>query len=215
MNFDINKIIRNSVHYIEAAISAIVLVAVLAGIPDVFRYIFIYIKSTDGAFSYQIFSEFLKHILMLVVGLEMISMIINHQNESILTLVLYVIARKMLVYAHTMTDILLGTVSVVLVFGVLKFFVVHDYKKSKLDGTISAGLSFRDLRELHGIFIESDHNTIGGLLYELSKKMGKPLEEGQAFFVQGYAIVILEMREQIIERVKIERVGEFESVDDK
>ena len=55
MNFDINKIIRNSVHYIEAAISAIVLVAVLAGIPDVFRYIFIYIKSTDGAFSYQNF----------------------------------------------------------------------------------------------------------------------------------------------------------------
>lgn len=208
MKFNANKFIRKSVHWIEVGISIIVLVAVLAGIPDVLRYIMLYVKSDNGALSYEIFSEFLKHVLMLVVGLEMISMIINHQNESILTLVLYVIARKMLVYAHDMTEILLGTVSIVLVFAILKFFIVHDYRKSKIDGTISAGLNFNDLRELHGIYIEDNsHNTIGGLLYDLSREEGKPLKEGNAYFYQGYAIVVVEMRENVIERVKIERLN--------
>lgn len=129
MKPDINSFTRKAAHAVEIVISLIVLVAVIGGIPDVLRYIVLYVKSTDSAYSYAIFSEFIKHTLMLVVGLELVAMIINHQNESILTLVLYVIARKMLVYADNMTEILLGTLSIVLVFVVLKFFTVKSYKK--------------------------------------------------------------------------------------
>lgn len=216
MKLNANKFIRKSIHWLEVGISIIVLVAVLAGIPDILRYIVQFVQSKNGAVSYEIFSEFLKHVLLLVVGLEMIAMIINHQNESVLTLVLFVIARKMLVYAHNMTEILLGTISVVLVFAVLKFFIATDYRKTKRDGTVSAGLNFDDLKNIHGIYIDdSTHNTIGGLVYELSRETGKPLKEGMAYYYQGYAFVVVEMREGIVERVKIERVHPIKEKLDK
>lgn len=205
MKPDINSFTRKAAHAVEIVISLIVLVAVIGGIPDVLRYIVLYVKSTDSAYSYAIFSEFIKHTLMLVVGLELVAMIINHQNESILTLVLYVIARKMLVYADNMTEILLGTVSIVLVFVVLKFFTVKSYKKSDKDGSISAGINFFDLKELYGIDLDTKQNTLGGLIYELSKREGKEIKEGEHFEFQGYDIAIVEMRAGLIERVAIEK----------
>lgn len=205
MKPDINSFTRKAAHAVEIVISLIVLVAVIGGIPDVLRYIVLYVKSTDSAYSYAIFSEFIKHTLMLVVGLELVAMIINHQNESILTLVLYVIARKMLVYADNMTEILLGTVSIVLVFVVLKFFTVKSYKKSDKDGSISAGINFFDLKELYGIDLDTKQNTLGGLIYELSKREGKEIKEGETYEYQGYDITIVEMRAGLIERVAIEK----------
>ena len=206
MKPDINSFTRKAAHAVEVVISLIVLVAVIGGIPDILRYIVLYVKSTDSALSYAIFSEFIKHTLMLVVGLELVAMIINHQNESILTLVLYVIARKMLVYADNMTEILLGTLSIVLVFVVLKFFTVKSYKKSDKDGTISAGINFFDLKELYGIDLDTKQNTLGGLIYELSKREGKEIKEGENFEFQGYDITIAEMRAGLIERVAIEKI---------
>lgn len=205
MKPDINSFTRKAAHAVEIVISLIVLVAVIGGIPDVLRYIVLYVKSTDSAYSYAIFSEFIKHTLMLVVGLELVAMIINHQNESILTLVLYVIARKMLVYADNMTEILLGTLSIVLVFVVLKFFTVKSYKKSDKDGSISAGINLFDLKELYGIDLDTKQNTLGGLIYELSKREGKEIKEGETYEYQGYDIAIVEMRAGLIERVAIEK----------
>lgn len=205
MKPDINSFTRKAAHAVEIVISLIVLVAVIGGIPDVLRYIVLYVKSTDSAYSYAIFSEFIKHTLMLVVGLELVAMIINHQNESILTLVLYVIARKMLVYADNMTEILLGTLSIVLVFVVLKFFTVKSYKKSDKDGSISAGINFFDLKELYGIDFNTKQNTLGGLIYELSKREGKEIKEGETYEFQGHIITIVEMRAGLIERVTIEK----------
>ena len=205
MKPDINSFTRKAAHAVEVVISLIVLVAVIGGIPDILRYIVLYVKSTDSALSYAIFSEFIKHTLMLVVGLELVAMIINHQNESILTLVLYVIARKMLVYADNMTEILLGTLSIVLVFVVLKFFTVKSYKKTDKDGTISAGINFFDLKELYGIDLDTKQNTLGGLIYELSKREGREIKEGENFEFQGYDITIAEMRAGLIERVAIEK----------
>lgn len=205
MKPDINSFTRKAAHAVEIIISLIVLVAVIGGIPDILRYIVLYVKSTDSALSYAIFSEFIKHTLMLVVGLELVAMIINHQNESILTLVLYVIARKMLVYADNMTEILLGTLSIVLVFVVLKFFTVKSYKKSDKDGTISAGINFFDLKDLYGIDLDTKQNTLGGLIYELSKREGREIKEGENFEFQGYDITIAEMRAGLIERVAIKK----------
>ena len=191
MKPDINSFTRKAAHAVEIIISLIVLVAVIGGIPDILRYIVLYVKSTDSALSYAIFSEFIKHTLMLVVGLELVAMIINHQNESILTLVLYVIARKMLVYADNMTEILLGTLSIVLVFVVLKFFTVKSYKKSDKDGTISAGINFFDLKDLYGIDLDTKQNTLGGLIYELSKREGKEIKEGEHFESVSYTHLTL------------------------
>ena len=81
------------------------------------------IISLHGKESYELFQDFLSHALLLIVGVELILMIINQTTKGILELVLYVIARKMLIYAHTMLDLMLGTVAIAIVFVILKFLI--------------------------------------------------------------------------------------------
>ena len=71
--------------------------------------------------SYQVFQNFLAYALLLIVGVELILMIMNHSAYSMLELILFVIARKMLIYAHTMMDLVLGTVAILIVFIIMRF----------------------------------------------------------------------------------------------
>lgn len=204
------KLIKKVVQAVEIIISIVVLLGVLAGIPDLVKHIWNLLRDPNLLINYQEFSEFLKHVLMLVVGLELIYMIISHQNESILTLVLFVIARKMLVYADGMIDILLGTLSVVLVFVAFRYFVHDEVKHGKLDGTFSAHLSLKSLETDHNIHIQAEDNTLGGFIFGLAKEEDKPLMENTVFRHSGYIFTIRKMNEGLIERVSIVREEEKE-----
>ncbi len=60
---------------------------------------------------------FLAHTLLLVVGLELSLMLISHTPGKVLEVVLYAIARKMLISSANMTDILFGgVIALALVF---------------------------------------------------------------------------------------------------
>lgn len=198
-----NEIMKKMLHVLEYAICVIILIAVVAGLPDLFRYIWEFAKNPSSIISYKAFSDFLKHALMLVVGIELIYMIISHQNENILTLVLFVIARKMLVFADGMVDIVLGTVSIVLIFITLKFIVIREYNIKKLDGTFSASISFKDLKNNHNMNIDSSENTLGGLVARLADEMGNKPNEGDVYSYEGYDFSIKKMTDGVIDRILI------------
>lgn len=206
MKFKPVDIMKKTLRVLEYVICLVILVAVIAGIPDLFRYIWDFARNPSQMNSYKEFSNFLKHSLMLVVGIELIYMIISHQNESMLTLVLFVIARKMLVYAQSMTDILIGTLSIVLIFITVKFIVMKEYSIRKLDGTYSASLTLTELKRQHKIEIHSVENTLGGLVSRLSEESGRPLVEGEIFRYDGYDFTIKKMREGLIDRILVTRV---------
>ena len=203
MKFTPNEIMEKLLHVLEYVICVIILIAVVAGLPDLFRYIWDFAKNPSSIISYRAFSDFLKHALMLVVGIELIYMIISHQNENILTLVLFVIARKMLVYAEGMLDILIGTVSIVLIFITLKFIVMKEYSIKKFDGTFSASVSLKDLKNEHNIVIDASENTLGGLVARLAGEAGKKPNEGDIYSYGGYDFSIKKMTEGVIDRILI------------
>ena len=62
------------------------------------------------------------HVLLLVMGVELIGMLISHSARATIELILYVIARKMLIYGETMTDMMFGAISVAVVFLTAKYF---------------------------------------------------------------------------------------------
>lgn len=206
MNHKPVDIMNNTLRVIEYAICVIILIAVIAGLPDLFRYILDFASNPSQTNSYKVFSDFLKHSLMLIVGIELIYMIISHKNENILTLVLFVIARKMLVYAQNMTDILIGTVSVVLIFITLKFIVMREYSiNKKLDGTYSASLTLAELKHQHKIDIDAKEHTLGGLVARLSHDTGRPLVEGEVYNYENYDFVVRKMTDGVIDRILVTR----------
>lgn len=193
---------RKILKFVEYILCIVVLIAVLAGIPDLFKYIIDLIRSSQNV-SYKNFAEFLRHVLILVVGIELIYMILSHKMEAILSLILFVIARKMLVYADTMFDMLLGSVSVVLIFLAYRFLSHDEFKNSKLDGSFQASISLTRLREDHHIDLGNQTNTLGGLVFELSEQYKKPIQENMVFEYNGYILKIVKVSDGVIDRVSI------------
>ena len=119
-----NKTLKNIINIafiLEIILALFLIVGVLIGMKDIFSYL-IDIYRTDAVKTYDIFRQFLAHILLLVVGIELILMLVSHSVDSIIEFILFVIARKMLIYADTMLDLLLGTISIAILFLTIKFF---------------------------------------------------------------------------------------------
>ena len=198
--------LHSSAGFLEIIMALIIGGAVILGIPDLFKYIVIIIQSPRDI-SYEVFQEFLKHVLLLVVGLELMMMVVTHSHESMLTLVLFVIARKMLIYAHGMTEILLGTVSIGIIFFVMRFFTKDDHMLAKFDNTFSAAIPVEKIRREYGYNLPTERShTLGGLIYDMTRHEGVQLEEGLVLNAGNCRLTIVKMNDGVIDRVLIEEI---------
>lgn len=198
------KKLRRFILSLEMLIGIIIAITVILGIPDLFKYIVTIVTETKEI-SYVAFGDFIKHVLMLVVGLEMLMMILTHSHQSILTLVLFVIARKMLVYADSMFDIFIGTISIAIIFFVLRFFGGNDRLLAKYDNTFSAAIPIEKVRREFGFKLpETNAKTLGGLIYELSLEENLKIEEGVILVYGNYKFTISACEDGVIERILIE-----------
>ena len=115
------KKIINIAFILEIILSLFLIIGIIIGMKDIFSYL-LDIYKTNAIETYEIFRQFLAHVLLLVVGIELILMLVSHSVDSIIEFILFVIARKMLIYADTMQDLLLGTLSIAILFLTIKFF---------------------------------------------------------------------------------------------
>lgn len=111
----------NTAFTLDLVMAFLVVVGIVIGITDILRY-FPKILVSDVPYSYDVFRDFLGHVLLLVMGVELIGMLISHSARATIELILYVIARKMLIYGETMTDMMFGAISVAVVFLTAKYF---------------------------------------------------------------------------------------------
>ena len=200
-----NNFIDKIVNIIEILICIIVILGVCSGIPKLIHYILEIMRVKNLQNSYMLMNEFLKHALLLIVGIELIAMIITRSHESILTLILFVIARKMLVYSQGLTDILIGTVSVAIIFAVMKFILSDKKLIAKLDNTFDASVSINKLNKEYNLNLPTMTHTLAGLIYELAEKEKiKEIHENTTIVYGQYVFRVLSIDNDIITRVRIE-----------
>jgi len=106
--------------WIEVLLAFLIIFTVILSIKDL-AVLAITIFKTYAISSYEILQGFLTHTLLLVVGLELALMLISHTPGKVLEVVLYAIARKMLISSANMTDILFGVIALTLVFFIDKY----------------------------------------------------------------------------------------------
>lgn len=112
--------------FLEIVLAIIITIGVIVGLAKGVSFIKDF---TDiSALSYESFKEFLKYILMLVVGVEFVLMLLTHSIDRIVELVVFVIARKMLVYGSSMLDMVLGSIAVAVVFATIKYLKPNNKK---------------------------------------------------------------------------------------
>ncbi len=118
-----NLILKVS-HIFEMVLAVIILIKILLGAFDLSRVIWVsYISDIANPVAYYEVEALLGHALLLVIGVELVIMLIVHTPESVVDVLLYAIARKLLLVPKDkgMIEVLMGIVCIAGLFAIKKY----------------------------------------------------------------------------------------------
>ncbi len=187
---------------LETILAFLLALGVVIGSIDILRY-FKIIYTTPPMESFPVMQTFLGHILTLVIGLELVVMLVRHTPSSVIEVLLYAIARKMIVESKSMFDILLGIIAIGGLFLINKIF---DPARNFVTDVniVNPATLVKDLNKRLGINIpENLGNTVGGVVSKLCEETGECLESGKTFKITDAEITILSMDDKLIRELRV------------
>ncbi|MDF2533390.1 MAG: transporter [Clostridia bacterium] len=192
------------IYYLEFILAMFIIISVLIGMIDLVKY-FGLILTTNPIETYDVFQKFLGHVLLMVVGVELVVMLVYHSPSSVIEVLLYAVARKLLIGNQGMIDFMIGIIAIAAIFAIRKFLFVKDMTNGYSGGhKFSAATSVQAINELMGINIpENLGNTIGGVVCKLALESGIQLYEGAEVRVSTVGIRILKIKDGVIEKISI------------
>lgn len=136
----LTQIMRNQVaaaaSLLEMLISAMVLVGLVVSTIPVIREM-VSLWFSDSTDTFQVF---LAHAFNLVIGIEFIKMLAKHSPGSALEVLLYAIARQMILGHGSATENLISVASIGLIFLIRKFVFVPSFGSTMPDGQTAPDL---------------------------------------------------------------------------
>jgi len=117
-------------HWIEVLIAILVIVFVVFGVINIIQSD-VYTELVKGDF-YPNFERILSDVLLIVIGVELAILLIKRRPESVVELMFFVIARRMLVNVHEPLEILIGVVAIAGLFAIRKYLEHSTPKRQKL-----------------------------------------------------------------------------------
>ncbi|KKY00665.1 membrane protein [Paraclostridium benzoelyticum] len=118
-------------HIFEFVLALVVIGVVILGTIDSLRIIWgYYIVDFKNPVQYDQLNNILAHILLLVIAIELVIMLTLHKAEAILEVLLYAIARKMILLPkkNSIDDLFIGVISISILFAIKKFLINKENK---------------------------------------------------------------------------------------
>lgn len=213
--YTIIKKLEEYTYILELVLTVMLAIGIAIGLIDIVKY-YVEIFTHGAEATYDIFKHFLAHTLLLVVGIELMLMLLSHSTNAILELVLFVIARKMLIYGETMLDLVLGTLAIAGVFAILKYLAPKKDILSRDDRVYSASTSVDKILQDTGLNLPLNRgNTVGGLVCSLAEEACVPVSQGSEFESGNIKIKVVKATDGVIEKVMITTTDEGEGNHDE
>ncbi|ABY92220.1 MAG: hypothetical protein XD49_1428 [Caldanaerobacter subterraneus] len=199
------------VFFLEALLALFIISGVAISFLDLIRYLNLII-SQPPLQTYEILRTFLGHILLLVIGLELVIMLVRHTPSSVVEVLLYAIARKIIMEAKTTLDVLIGVVALGGLFLLIKIYTPERLHAEK-GAIVSSSMPIWEVNEIANVNIpENMANTIGGLISILASNEGKNIAIGQVFRINDAEISIYSMEGNLVRSVFVKRSEEANEV---
>lgn len=196
--------IRKVTFYLEFLLALFIIAAVIIGMVDLIRYM-VLIFNTNPIDTYDLFQKFLGHVLLLVVGVELVIMLVYHSPSSVIEVLLYAVARKLLIGNQGMADFAMGILAIAAIFTIRKFLFVEDlsFSISKGYGFV-ATTSVKAINEILNTNIpESSSITIGGYVNSYARGEGINLYKGVELEISEVKFKVLKMKNGVLQKVAI------------
>ena len=123
MKRKLNDIIYAISRYTEIFLSAVMLLVIITLIvPMLYNFIRIpLLDITSGQFT-----EFLGNALTLLIGVEFVKMLAKHTAENLLEVLMFAIARQMVVEHLNMVETLIGVIAIAVIFAIRKYLLLKN-----------------------------------------------------------------------------------------
>jgi len=196
-----NRISR-SASYFEIFLSFLILMAVLlVAIEAVVSLVISFGDLFQGTFTFNL-KHFMGLIIELIIAVEFVKMISKHTPESTIEVLLFVIARKIVIDEPAYLEIVLGVLAIGALFIIKRYFTQKTNPKGCI---LEAGTN---LRELNGIigghFSTADGgNTLRDILMNLLIQSGQKPYAGLEIPYKGYDFKIYSMKDSAIDAVEV------------
>lgn len=112
--------IQTIVFIAEVILSFFIIAGVFIATIDLVKYLIMIYETPPGT-AYEVFKDFLGHVLLLIIGLEFIVMLVKHSLESVLEVLTFAVARKLVISAEDFTQMLMGILALAGVFAIRKY----------------------------------------------------------------------------------------------
>nr|WP_296010178.1 phosphate-starvation-inducible PsiE family protein [uncultured Blautia sp.] len=130
MKRKLNEIIYTISRYTEIVLSAVMLLVIITLIvPMIYNFVSIPLLDITP----EQFTQFLGNALTLLIGVEFVKMLAKHTAENLLEVLMFAIARQMVVEHLNMTETLIGVIAIAIIFAVRKYLLLknsNDKEKS-------------------------------------------------------------------------------------
>ena len=172
--------IINASLYLENVLALFIIAAIIIGMTDLVKYI-IMILQTNAIDTYDIFQKVL----------------------------LYAIARNMLISNEGMLDFVLGIISIAGIFAIKRFLFVSNIKDNEAINIFPASVSIEDVNSSIDVKIPLDiADTVGGLIHHLSKQSCRDIHEGSYFRIADAEMKVMSYSDGVIHRVWVMKYEE-------
>jgi len=191
----------NTVSSIEMILAIFILVSVAANAIHLITLFGELINISSFEVSYELFEGLLAHVLLLVIGLELAMMLVNHTTSAVIEVMLYAVARKMLIYTHSTYEMLAGVVALAGIFVIRKYLYCSEIGKVK-DCVMDGKEPVKSLNNLIGSNIPEEFGkNVADMIKCLSPD--KKINKGDIFQVSNVELEVLEEEEGYPEKIKI------------
>lgn len=197
--------VSKSASYLEISIAAFTLVGIAVFSVIIAKDLYdIAMKFLQGNFSVRV-EDFLADALQIIIGIEFIKMLAKHTPGSAVEVLLFAIARKIIIEHNTMVDTLLGVVAISILFATRKFLNSQHHPSTK-GMVFNSGTYVKDVNKTYGTNIpEAMGHTIAGVLYNKAVEDNVPIKTGCRVHVGDLEIEVYSMDDELIKQVIVHK----------
>jgi len=206
---DLNKqYIRSKISkgasYTEIYISILILIGIVILSVKVFRELYeMVLLIAHGNYNISM-ENFLITALELIIGIEFVKMLSKHTPSSVIEVLLFSIARKLITNHGAMVQDLIGVVAIVLLFAIKKYLIQPVSFSTSNAIIVNGDLSTKELNINYGTQIDaSKGNTIAGVVSNLANQCNEHIRPGLEVILDNNKLEVYRMDVNLIKQVKI------------
>lgn len=200
MQGKVRRLLIHIVGYVELVLAFVLLVAILLAAVGLVMQMGVF---HGDPFNFEDFGTFLNSVFALVIGIEFIRMLVRHTPGAVIEVLLFAIARQLIVEHAGHWEMLIGIVCIAGVFAVRKFLFTKNFAGGEMHIFHASKPVQAVNRIARTLLPDRDGGTLGELAERRMRERGNSIEEGATAHFGDTTIRVATMREGRIETLDV------------